>query len=188
MFQNWLLAEWIDLRHFRPLPGQHANVDMINIVLIRYGRGLYQACRPYSNCAETVNALCGKLPKVRSVLQPAWDIASHMCITTWQIFLALLAFCVCWGWTTPAGILVPASWSGACLSSCTSRSTEDRMSSSSSSFLAKDACDICVLVYYLNLAESRGEVLVHCLCFFSFGAYNALRVPDLWCFAWARWL
>ncbi|CAE7795115.1 unnamed protein product [Symbiodinium sp. CCMP2592] len=100
--------------------GPFVDVDSINAVLAKFGRELYAAGRPYSHFSETVNALASRLPKVRRLLQPAWDVAFqwqrmephvHHQAMPWQILLALLASALCWGWLDVAGILALA-WGG----------------------------------------------------------------------------
>ncbi|CAE7596237.1 HERC6 [Symbiodinium microadriaticum] len=51
------------------------DIDFVNIVLSKYGRGLYKAGRPYSHYSETINAASSLHPKIRRLLQPSWDVA-----------------------------------------------------------------------------------------------------------------
>ncbi|CAE7692700.1 unnamed protein product, partial [Symbiodinium necroappetens] len=96
------------------------DIDSINAVLARYGRMLYKAGRPYNHYSETVNALASKFPRLRRLLQPAWDVAFqwqrlephvHHQAMPWQILAAVLAAALCWGWPEVAGI-VALSWGG----------------------------------------------------------------------------
>ena len=73
-FLDWLDAEGIDRTLFLETAGL-VDVDSINAVLARYGRELYHAGRSYSQLLETLNAFTSKVPKLRRVLQPAWDVA-----------------------------------------------------------------------------------------------------------------
>ena len=41
------------------------DVDVVNAILSRYGRALYEAGRPYNHYSETVNAVAGRIPKIR---------------------------------------------------------------------------------------------------------------------------
>ena len=88
--------------------------------MARYGRALYEGGRPYNHYAETVNALAGRYPKIRRLLQPAWDVAFqwqrlephiHHQAMPWQILLALLTASLLWGWVDVAGLLALA-WGG----------------------------------------------------------------------------
>ena len=87
MFEAWLPAEGLNVREVVPPPGTSADVDMINIILTRYGRALYQAGRPYSHYAETVSEeaaparLGHGLPMVaaRTPRSPRCDALSNFC-------------------------------------------------------------------------------------------------------------
>ncbi|OLQ05070.1 hypothetical protein AK812_SmicGene11814 [Symbiodinium microadriaticum] len=96
------------------------DVDLVNALLARYGRALYESGRPYNHYAETVNAVAGKFPKIRRLLQPAWDVAFqwqklephiHHQAMPWQVLLALVTAALLWGWVDVAGVLALA-WGG----------------------------------------------------------------------------
>ncbi|CAE7937342.1 unnamed protein product [Symbiodinium sp. KB8] len=96
------------------------DIDSINAVLAKYGRALYETGRPYNHYAETVNALASKIPKIRRLLQPAWDVAFqwqrmephvHHQAMPWQVLLAMCSTALCWGWKEVAGTLALA-WDG----------------------------------------------------------------------------
>ena len=73
-----MLLEWAAEQGIPPAffePSGVPDVDGINAVLVRYGRALYQAGRPYNHYAETVNSLSSRNPKLRRLLQQAWDVA-----------------------------------------------------------------------------------------------------------------
>ena len=100
--------------------GAEVDVDSINAVLAKYGRALYETGRPYNHYAETVNALASKIPKIRRLLQPAWDVALqwqrmephvHHQAMPWQVLLAMCSTALCWGWKEVAGTLALA-WGG----------------------------------------------------------------------------
>ena len=117
-FLHWLQTQAISETVF--LDGVHGDIDLVNAVMARYGRALYEGGRPYNHYAETVNALAGRYPKIRRLLQPAWDVAfqwqrlephTHHQAMPWQILLALLTASLLWGWVDVAGLLALA-WGG----------------------------------------------------------------------------
>ncbi|CAE7231757.1 unnamed protein product [Symbiodinium sp. CCMP2456] len=96
------------------------DVDLTNALLARYGRALYESGRPYNHYAETVNAVASRFPKIRRLLQPAWDVAFqwqrmephiHHQAMPWQVLLALVTSALLWGWVDVAGVLALA-WGG----------------------------------------------------------------------------
>ena len=85
-----------------------------------YGRELYHAGRPYSHYSETINAASSLHPKIRRLLQPAWDVAfswmrnephHHHVAMPWQVLLAMISIALYWGWPLFAGC-VALSWGG----------------------------------------------------------------------------
>eukprot|EP00435_Cladocopium_sp_Y103_P071384 s62_g37.t1 len=112
MFLKWTQAEGIDMPGL--LQSYLLYVDEINSVLVKYGRALYNAGKPYSVYAETINMLSAKKPVLRRQLQGAWDLAfswikaepsSHHIAMPWQVLLAMVTVAVTWGWTEVAGCL-----------------------------------------------------------------------------------
>ncbi|CAE7563812.1 unnamed protein product [Symbiodinium necroappetens] len=100
--------------------GAEVDIDSINAVLAKYGRALYETGRPYNHYAEIVNALASRIPKIRRLLQPAWDVAFqwqrmephvHHQAMPWQVLLAMCSTALCWGWKEVAGTLALA-WGG----------------------------------------------------------------------------
>ena len=89
-------------------------------MLAKYGRELYAGGRPYAHYSETLNALSARAPKVRRLLQPAWDIAfswkreepgRHHAALPWQVLVALIVAAFTWGWPRVAAALAIA-WGG----------------------------------------------------------------------------
>ena len=117
-FELWLSSAGVGTSLFDAQPP--IDIDSINAVLSRYGRELFAAGRPYGHYAETVNALASRLPTIRRMLQPAWDVAFnwlrhephiHHYAMPWQVLLAMLTVCCLWGWPTVGGVLALA-WGG----------------------------------------------------------------------------
>eukprot|EP00435_Cladocopium_sp_Y103_P061685 s1586_g23.t1 len=111
-FLDWTRSEGIDFLAL--LSAYHLYVDEINAVLIRYGRTLYTAGKPYTVYAETINMLSAKKPVMRRQLQGAWDLAfswvqaepsAHHVAMPWQVLLAMVTVALMWGWTDVAGCL-----------------------------------------------------------------------------------
>ena len=118
-FLEWLTANRIDKALFLETAGL-VDVDSVNAILARYGRELYKAGRPYSQFSETLNAFTALVPKLRRVLQPAWDVAfawrrvepgQRHTAMPWQVLLACLAAALHWGWPRVAAILA-LTWGG----------------------------------------------------------------------------
>ena len=111
-FQNWLVNEGIDWELL--LRESHRFLDEINAILIRYGRCLYDAGRPYNHFAETINAVTSAKPSLRRNLQQTWSLAfgwqhnepgAHHIAMPAQVLLCLLSISLMWGWTRIAGCL-----------------------------------------------------------------------------------
>ena len=117
-FLAWLDATGVDRNLF--LEMGLVDVDTLNAVLARFGRELCQAGRPYSQFSETLNAFTAKVPKLRRVLQPAWDVAfawrrvepgQHHRAMPWQVLLACISAALLWGWPRVAAMLA-LIWGG----------------------------------------------------------------------------
>ncbi|CAE7937881.1 Mettl5, partial [Symbiodinium necroappetens] len=118
-FCQWLLGQGIAVTELTEAPGTN-DVDAVNCVLTRYGRELYRSGRPYSHYSELVNAYSARVPKLRRLLQLAWDLAfswkraepgRHHIAMPWQILLALVTTAFLWGWPRTAGVLA-LTWGG----------------------------------------------------------------------------
>ncbi|CAK8990023.1 unnamed protein product [Durusdinium trenchii] len=117
-FEEWLRSQGILLDEILMVGAP--DVEALNLLLERYGRELYRAGRPYGHYSETVNAVSAKRPRVRRLLQPAWDLAYswlrqeppvHHLALPWQAMLSFLTTSLCWGWCRVAGIIA-LSWGG----------------------------------------------------------------------------
>ncbi|CAE7324647.1 unnamed protein product [Symbiodinium necroappetens] len=118
-FCEWLATAGIERGLFETVEGQQ-DIDGINAILGRYGRELYRAGRPYAHYSETLNAFSSRVPKLRRLLQPAWDVAFawrreepslHHAAMPWQVLVSLVATALLWGWVKVAGALALA-WGG----------------------------------------------------------------------------
>ena len=118
-FCDWLATAGIERGLFESTEGQQ-DVDGINAILGRYGRELYRAGRPYAHYSETLNAFSSRVPKLRRLLQPAWDVAFawrreepslHHAAMPWQVLISLVTTSLLWGWVKVAGALALA-WGG----------------------------------------------------------------------------
>ncbi|OLQ11460.1 hypothetical protein AK812_SmicGene4704 [Symbiodinium microadriaticum] len=116
-FSKWLEDQGISAEALVQPPGS-SDVDSVNCILTRYGRELYRAGRPYYS--ELINAYSSKVPKLRRLLQPAWDLAfswkraepgRHHTAMPWQVLLGLVTTAFLWGWPRTAGLLA-LSWGG----------------------------------------------------------------------------
>ena len=117
-FRDWLTDEGIGYDSLILCPDP--DTDGVNAVLIRYGRLLYQAGRPYTHYAETINAVAAARPRLRRAVQQAWDLAfawrkeeppQHHSAMPWQILVACIVTAVLWGWPLVAGGLA-LMWGG----------------------------------------------------------------------------
>ena len=88
--------------------------------LVKYGRQLYEAGRPYWHYSETINGVAAMKPSLRRSLQGAWDLAfswmakepnTHHLAMPPVILLSMLCTCLYWGWLREAGIFA-LSWGG----------------------------------------------------------------------------
>ena len=119
-FSEWLVAKGISLDEV--LDKAYANPETLCRLLCDYGRDLYHAGRPYSHYSESINAIGATRPALRRLLTGAWDLAftwlreephEHHIACPFQVFLAILATALCWGWLDVAGVLA-LSWGGIC--------------------------------------------------------------------------
>eukprot|EP00435_Cladocopium_sp_Y103_P026421 s2450_g6.t1 len=73
VFTGWLRENEID---FDLMLARHIEcIEEINMVLVRFGKALYEAGRPYNHYLETINYVVSKKPLLRRMLQMAWDYA-----------------------------------------------------------------------------------------------------------------
>ena len=115
-FSQWLLSNGVSFEDF--LNAEVTDLDMVNLLLEKYGRELFKAGRPYGHYSELVNAVGSLRPRFRRSLQGAWDLAyswlrheppSHHVALPWQPMVALLVTSFCWGWVRVAGVIA-LSW------------------------------------------------------------------------------
>ena len=118
-FGDWLEARSMKLSDITDPLGS-MEVEQINQVVERFGRELFAAGRPYGHYSETINAITARRPKLKRVMQGAWDLAYtwlreeppvHHVALPWQLLAAILAAAFAWGWTREAGVLA-LSWGG----------------------------------------------------------------------------
>lgn len=111
-FEDWLLSQGLVLEQL--LANHISSIDLINELLVKFGRVLYAIGRPYNHYAETINAVAARKPIVRRQLQEAWNLAYawvrdepsvHHIALPWQILLAAISLCFTWGWVDLAGML-----------------------------------------------------------------------------------
>lgn len=119
-FDNWLQADGVSLEQL--IGSAELDIEFLNLQLERYGRSLYLSGRPYGHYAyaEIINGVSGKRPRVRRMLQQAWDLAyawvrqeppsPHVALPC-QALLSMIATAFYWGWSREAGILA-LSWGG----------------------------------------------------------------------------
>eukprot|EP00438_Fugacium_kawagutii_P005252 Skav228634 [mRNA] locus=scaffold204:32195:36586:+ [translate_table: standard] len=118
VFENWLSENEID---FELMLSRHVEcIEEINLVLVRFGKALYHAGRPYNHYLETINLVVSQKPLLRRMLQTAWDYAfswvkmepsCHHVAMPFQVLLACISVAIAWGWDKVAGGLA-LMWGG----------------------------------------------------------------------------
>lgn len=118
VFTSWCTADGVDFEML--LQSSLHYVEEINSLLVRYGKLLYEAGRPYGHFSETINSVVSRRPVLRRQLQMAWDYAFawvkaeppvHHLACPWQVLLALISTSLMWGWVREAGIIA-LTWGG----------------------------------------------------------------------------
>ena len=111
-FGIWLSSRSIDLQEVVAPEGM--DVERVNHLLELYGRDMFAAGRPYGHYSETINAVTSKRPKMKRMVQQAWDLAYtwlreeppvHHIAIPWQVVVALLSTALMWNWVNEAGIV-----------------------------------------------------------------------------------
>ena len=112
VFEEWLTENGID---FSIMLCHHIEcIDETNLVLVNYGKALYEAGRPYNHYLETINLVVAKKPLLRRMLQTAWDYAfswvkqepsAHHVAMPFQVLMACISVAIAWGWDRVAGSL-----------------------------------------------------------------------------------
>ena len=72
-FLMWLKENDVPSALFEDTAG-YVDVDGVNAILVRYGRQLYTNGRPFSHYSELLNSFTARVPKLRRLVQPAWDL------------------------------------------------------------------------------------------------------------------
>ena len=115
-FSKWLEEKGMSLEQF--LDSSQVDLDMVNLLIERYGRVLFQAGRPYNHYAELINGVAALRPRFRRALQGAWDLAytwlkhepgGHHTALPWQAMVAMVVSALLWGWLRVAGVIA-LSW------------------------------------------------------------------------------
>ena len=118
-FKLWLSEEqglaWDVLTSAVPI-----DLELLNRLLVAYGRQMHAAGKSYGKFAETVNAVAMAKPLVKRHLTMAWDLcfawlqdepAEHHPAMPVSVLLASMSVALLWGWPAVAAILGLA-WSG----------------------------------------------------------------------------
>ena len=118
-FKQWLDEEqgiiWDVLMSAVPI-----DLELLNKLLVAYGRQMHSAGKSYGKFAETVNAVAMAKPLVKRHLTMAWDLcfawlqdepAEHHPALPVSVLLASMSVALLWGWPAVAAILGLA-WSG----------------------------------------------------------------------------
>eukprot|EP00435_Cladocopium_sp_Y103_P072261 s203_g39.t1 len=116
IFDNWLVENDID---FALMLQHHVEcIEEINLVLVKFGKALFLAGRPYNHYLETIILVVARKPLIRRMLQTAWDYAyswvkqepsTHHTALPFQVLLAGISVAIAWGWERVAGSL-PLMW------------------------------------------------------------------------------
>ena len=93
------------------------DIDLLNKLLVDFGRLLFRDGKPYYHFCETINAITSKRPVVRRSLQQAWDLAfmwgshepaEHHVAMPYQLVIALISAAWLWGWDREAAVFALA--------------------------------------------------------------------------------
>ena len=93
------------------------DVDLLNSLLVEFGRALFQDGKPYYHFSETINSITSRRPLVRRSLQQAWDLAfmwgshepaEHHVAMPFQLLIALISAAWFWGWEREAAVFALA--------------------------------------------------------------------------------
>eukprot|EP00438_Fugacium_kawagutii_P025642 Skav209573 [mRNA] locus=scaffold281:153023:156322:- [translate_table: standard] len=114
-FEKWIREQKLSFDEI--FLGNPPNLDRINDVLVRYGRFLFSAGKPYYHYSETVNSISSRRPVLRRSLQGAWDLGAmwssyepvdHHQAMPPQVLLGVLSVALLWGWSREAAIFALA--------------------------------------------------------------------------------
>ena len=113
IFKQWTQGQGVDLDEM--LDNHQSCIDELNLLVVRFGRLLYNSGKTYTQYAETINALSAKRPALRRMLQQCWDLGyswmrseppSHHVAMPVTLILSMVTLALMWGWTSVAGCLV----------------------------------------------------------------------------------
>ena len=117
-FIGWCESIGIDFPEMLASMSEH--IEDINLLLVRYGRELYQVGKTYNQYAETLNELSSRKPQIRRFLQSACDLgyswkrsepSVHHVAMPAMVLLGTLSVCISWGWMRLAGCFA-LMWGG----------------------------------------------------------------------------
>ena len=121
--RDWLLGcfvKWLDEKgvSFEDVAmASPPDIDLLNKMLVDFGRLLFREGKPYYHFSETINAITSKRPVVRRSLQQAWDLAfmwgshepaEHHVAMPYQLVIALISAAWLWGWDREAAVFALA--------------------------------------------------------------------------------
>ena len=121
--REWLLecfVKWLDEKgaSFETIVmASPPDIDVLNKLLVEFGRLLFREGKPYYHFCETINAITSRRPVVRRSLQQAWDLAfmwgshepaEHHVAMPYQLVIALISAALLWGWDREAAVFALA--------------------------------------------------------------------------------
>lgn len=105
-FQDWIFAEhglqWQQIISAVPL-----DLELLNRLLVGYGKEMHASGKAYGKYAETINAVATAKPLVKRHLTMAWDLAfawlqdepaDHHPAMPVSVLLAAMTVGLMWGW------------------------------------------------------------------------------------------
>ena len=119
LFEKWCLNSG-EVSIMTILGKDGVDSEVVSQLLVKYGRALYYAGKPYGTFSETINAVASQRGSLRRQLGPAWDLAfcwvsdepaSHHPAMPRAVLLAISALGMLWAWPVESGIFLLA-WTG----------------------------------------------------------------------------
>lgn len=118
-FQDWIFAEhglqWQQIISAVPL-----DLELLNRLLVGYGKEMHASGKAYGKYAETINAVATAKPLVKRHLTMAWDLAfawlqdepaDHHPAMPVSVLLAAMSVGLMWGWPVVSALL-GLTWAG----------------------------------------------------------------------------
>lgn len=118
-FQDWIFAEhglqWQQIISAVPL-----DLELLNRLLVGYGKEMHASGKAYGKYAETINAVATAKPLVKRHLTMAWDLAfawlqdepaDHHPAMPVSVLLAAMTVGIMWGWPVVSALL-GLTWAG----------------------------------------------------------------------------